>query len=61
MQDCVSYWDRRDATRQAALFPGVARNGTTEIGHVNGLLGVFDALRLRHPSLVIGKDLDTCP
>jgi hypothetical protein len=51
--DCVSFWQQRDLAAQATSHPNLARNGSTEIGHVTGLLDLFDELRRRVPSLVI--------
>eukprot|EP01047_Picozoa_sp_COSAG01_P074056 COSAG01_NODE_12256_length_1773_cov_0.762843_2_plen_146_part_01 len=49
--DCLVFFQAHDAVYQKILHPGLARNGTTEIGHVLGLHRVFDELRLRHPGL----------
>ena len=51
--DCLVFFQAHDAVYQKILHPGLARNGTTEIGHVLGLHRVFDELRLRHPGLVV--------
>ena len=52
-QDCVVFFQDHDRTYQQRKYPGVARNGTTEIGHTLGLHAVFDEIRMRHPGLVV--------
>ena len=51
--DCLVFFQAHDAVYQKAHHPGLARNGTTEIGHVLGLHRVFDELREKHPGLVV--------
>ena len=51
--DCLSFWHDYDRSWQAVRHPHVARNGSSEIGHVNGLLTLFHTLRRRHPWLVV--------
>ena len=51
--DCLNYFQDHDRRHQAEKHPGVARNGTTEIGHTLGLHAVFDELRAQHPGLVV--------
>ena len=51
--DSLVFFQDHDRTYQAQLFPGIARNGTTQIGHTLGLHAVFAEIRRRHPGLVV--------